>query len=187
MSEGKKKARCSKCVYRAEPTKLWKCNYEGVTRHTRKAQPAEECTYFKEGERLPDKHRGTEALRLDRIVRGNQPVQKKGCAKFDWAKGRELYEQGKTDREIGKAIGCGKNTVNSWRRRNHLPPNMKQGCYEHRGKAKPPMVLEDVVEKLKETSDGKRVTSKLLAGQALEAISILLDRVRYLEEKMAGQ
>lgn len=181
--ERKKQVRCSKCVFRAESTKPWKCNYEGVTRHTRKGQPPEKCTYFKEGGRLPDKHSGTETLRLDRIVREGNEVQKKGSARHDWVKGRLLYDQGKTDREIGEAIGCGKNTVTTWRRRNKLKANVAQGYYDRAKKTKAPMMLDDVMQKLQEAAE-KRGASKVLTGQAVEAISILVDRVRYLEEKL---
>lgn len=184
MSE-KEKLRCHECMFRADPLKLWGCNYEGVTGHTRMAQPPEKCTYFRKGERLQDRHTGTEALRPDRVRRDNAkrlppPVE----PKYDWEKAQELYALGKNDGEIARVLECPPNSVRSWRRRNNLPANAKAGG--KRGRQRP-MILEDIMRDLRAVEkDDKRVV-KSLAGQAAEAIEILLDRVRYLEEKLAGQ
>lgn len=47
--------------------------------------------------------------------------------KMDRQKARELYEQGKIDREIAAATGVSPRTVTAWRRRHGLPPNGGHG------------------------------------------------------------
>lgn len=49
------------------------------------------------------------------------------------------------------------------------------------------MILEDILFDLRGVEKAKKKVTQSLAGQAAEAIEILLDRVRYLEEKLAGQ
>lgn len=124
MSEGpKKKTRCSRCVFRADPLKIYKCNYEGITGHTRKGQPPEECTYFKEGARIDDPHKRTKAMTV--VRRRRKPGG--GKPKYNWDRALELYLEGKNDGEIGREIGCAAHTVNQWRHRVNLIANVKRG------------------------------------------------------------
>lgn len=39
---------------------------------------------------------------------------------LDWEKARELYEQGLSDSEIGKAVGCSNQSIKNWRDREGL-------------------------------------------------------------------
>lgn len=38
---------------------------------------------------------------------------------------KQLYVEGKSDREIAEIIGCSRSTICSWRSRNNLPPNVR--------------------------------------------------------------
>lgn len=48
-------------------------------------------------------------------------------AKYDWEKGRKLYDEGKGDGEIAKALGCSNKTVRNWRKRRALPARLAPG------------------------------------------------------------
>ena len=174
------KERCDKCVFRMEPGKLWKCNYEGVTGHTRKAQPADKCTFFIEGPRIEDRHKLTDRLRT------MDEKRPKGGAKqkYDWTIAEKLYAKRANDGEISRAVGCPVHTVLSWRKRNNLPANTEPGGQKGMKKT---MILEDILRDLRHVENGGCLMSKPLAKQAADTIEILLDRVRYLEEKLAGQ
>ena len=48
-------------------------------------------------------------------------------AKYDWEKGRQLYDEGKGDGEIAKELGCSNKTVRNWRKRRALPARRAPG------------------------------------------------------------
>ena len=47
-------------------------------------------------------------------------------SRFDWDKGRTLYDRGMSDGEIAKVLGCNKNSVLKWRGRTNLPANKER-------------------------------------------------------------
>lgn len=48
------------------------------------------------------------------------------------------------------------------------------------------MILEDVLRDLREVESGNRLMHRPLAGQAADAIEILLEKCKVLEEKLAA-
>ena len=47
------------------------------------------------------------------------------------------------------------------------------------------MMLEDILYELREVEAGRRLLHRPLAKQAADALELMVDRVRYLEEKVA--
>lgn len=115
------KDKCRSCVFRSKEHSAWKCDHLHFTGRTRLAQLPSECTYYINGPRL-ERTDDMPAI-LKNGKRGRQ-------SKFDWHKGRELYDAGKTDREIAAALGCSQNGVWDWRKRNGLPANGERGWYK---------------------------------------------------------
>ncbi len=52
----------------------------------------------------------------------DKPIKQRGgsAPKYDWNKAMELHKQGKTDKEICEAVGCGRSTIAMWRKSNNL-------------------------------------------------------------------
>ena len=124
---GKKKPSCDICMYRAVK-RAWKCNYETVTRHTRKAAPASRCKHFKEGE--PQRTEPFDLLgKIRRAENAETPKRKSTGAveKYDWDRAKALYDEGKNDAEIARDLGCRPGVVRQWRVRRNLTANRKAG------------------------------------------------------------
>lgn len=122
-----KKPDCSICMYRAV-NRIWKCNYETVTGHTRKAVPPKLCKHFKEG---PAIHNPTFDLAAKlRRAENAEKTQRKPQGpkeKYDWSIAKRLYDEGKNDGEISRVMGCTPGVVHQWRNRNKLPRNTNVG------------------------------------------------------------
>ena len=141
---GRVKPDCNTCVYRKE-NGLWKCNYETVTGHTRLAVPANRCKHYKKGPAL--RASTIELMDKMRIAEGRErqepneydllkELEKKEKKKpkgrdpiYDWERAKVLYEEGKSDSEIGKELGCSSNTVRLWRGRCKLASNVPKGWH----------------------------------------------------------
>ena len=109
------KSKCLGCEFSSGRSD-YLCNYCGITGKTRKAQPPEECTYFR-----PMHH-----LRklVEKVMEEKpEPEVKNRLEKYDWSIGRELHAMGLNDGMIAKTLGCKSHTVYLWRKRNGLPPN----------------------------------------------------------------
>lgn len=121
--------RCKECVFRGKPGKNM-CDYAWLVGHTRKAQPAEKCTYFIAGGKLETPEAAAEFLGK-RKAPGAEEVQRKpekpGRKKVNWERAEELYRTGANDGEIAREIGVSPPTVCNWRRRNQLPANATSG------------------------------------------------------------
>ena len=119
-----KKPDCDICIYRAVK-RAWKCNYETVTGHTRKAVPAKRCKHFKEGEPLREAQFSLE----EKLSRAENAGKTRGSGgakeKHDWSIARRLYDEGKNDGEISRVMGCTPGVVHQWRNRNNLPRKYK--------------------------------------------------------------
>ena len=122
-----KKPNCKKCIFRAKSYDPHRCNFLFVTGHTRKAEPPETCKDFREGARMEQR----EYLLLQEGLQEKAKRQRAPGAgkkeKFDWSIARRLYDEGKNDGEIGKAMGINPRSVKSWRNRNDLPANTGTG------------------------------------------------------------
>ena len=59
--------------------------------------------------------------------RSKRDERKPGRSKYDWVRGRELYEQGMNDHEIAAALGCDSRAVWHWRSREGLSANVRLG------------------------------------------------------------
>lgn len=116
----KKKGKCGQCTFRAEEHKVYACDYVLFTGQTRKGQPQENCTYFRKGPRL------TKPLQAVPLVSGTTRCK----SKFDWKRGRELYDAGLNDQQIADALGCSNCTVFSWRKQNGLSANAARGWFK---------------------------------------------------------
>lgn len=133
---GRIKPDCDTCMYRAE-NRIWKCNYETITGHTRLAVPANRCKHYKEGpvmrattfelmekvrraEGREDKMKHHKDLMPEPVVRQKKErkrEQKPKEPRYDWEKAQALYEAGKNDAEIARELGCTANSVRLWRKR----------------------------------------------------------------------
>ena len=51
----------------------------------------------------------------------DRTARKRGHPRYDWEKGRELYDRGYNDDRIAEELGCAPRTVEEWRQRRHLP------------------------------------------------------------------
>ena len=98
--------------------RTYRCNYASLMGHTRRAQPPEQCTYFREGKRMetPEEAKAM----LDKQTR---KAARKVRDKTDWGRGLELYHQGLIDKEIAKELKVVSSTICGWRKRNGLSPN----------------------------------------------------------------
>lgn len=99
------------------------CNYGWITGKCRTTLPPREdglCPGYEPGERAR-----ASVKRHDKDIKrrhtGGKPP------KFDPEQLLALYKEGRTDREIGDAVGAVPRTICSWRQRNGLPPNVPQG------------------------------------------------------------
>lgn len=121
---GKTKPDCKTCVYRAV-NRMWLCNYETVTGHTRKAVPAKRCKHFKAGP--PIQNSSFDLMEKLRRAENAEKPKKPGQGKYDWALAKQLYDAGKNDAEISRELGCTANTVRLWRGRNKLASHAPKG------------------------------------------------------------
>lgn len=123
MSESKLK--CGKCIFRGKAYDVVGCDYATITGKTRKAQPAEKCTFFIAGARMePEEYRnlhGEEIKPRKRLPGGGAKP------KYDWEWAKELYDRGLNDGEIGRVMGIRPQTISLWRGRNRLPANTTPG------------------------------------------------------------
>ncbi len=115
------RAKCERCMFRAQAGAAYQCDYCAITGHTRLAAPPETCRHFQAGARIErnqeNKAAFVEATPRPKVRRGgSQP-------KYDWGYGRALYDQGKNDVEISRELGCAPDTVHRWRRKLGLPAN----------------------------------------------------------------
>ena len=122
-----------KCIYRTgagEPGVSGKCdmtcNYALITGKTKLGQIYEQygitnydqraakilgrikCPFYSPGDRIRQS-------RTELLLPGSRP------GKYDWARGRALYEEGASDRAIAEELGCSVPAVFAWREREKLP------------------------------------------------------------------
>lgn len=122
---GKTKPDCKTCIYRAE-NRIWKCNYETVTGHTRLAVPAKRCKHYVKGKMV--KTSPFDLMEKLRRAENAEKTKKPGQpGKYDWALAKQLYDAGKNDAEISRELGCTANTVRLWRGRNKLASHAPKG------------------------------------------------------------
>lgn len=86
------------------------------------AEPPEQCTYFRRGDRLETPEKAKQYLEKMRAK-----ALKQQRPKYDWAKAEELYRAGMNDSEIAAAIGCSISGAATWRKRKGLKANAKPG------------------------------------------------------------
>lgn len=55
-----------------------------------------------------------------------KPPAERDRVLYDWERGRALYDAGYTDREISETLGCTREAVKWWRRKQHLPAHGKR-------------------------------------------------------------
>lgn len=124
------KEKCDRCVYRAQTGADYRCNYFGITGHTRLAVSPEKCRHFREGERI-------ERLRGRTELPGRAAAKQRNAGKshprYDWSQGKVLYDQGMNDGEISRELGCRQGAVLAWRKKMGLPANVAPG-WKHRKK-----------------------------------------------------
>jgi len=72
----------------------------------------------------------TSEYKIYKVCRENDlhPVRPKVQPNYslDWAKVRELYDQGLNDSQISKVCCCSDTVIGSWRRKNNLPTNYRR-------------------------------------------------------------
>ena len=116
------KERCKECVFRGTPGKNM-CDYAWLTGKTRKAQPAEKCTYFIRGPRLATKEQAEKFL--EGLHKKTDTEKKRGGpVKYDWEKAEAMYAAGASDGEIARELGASSTAVFQWRKRMKLPANV---------------------------------------------------------------
>ena len=116
---------CKKCVFRTEYYAAHLCDYASITGRTRKAEPPEQCTHFKEGTRI-EKPEYRMLEKLGEVIKKRAPG---GGAKpkHDWEMAETLYKKGYNDGEISRVMGLRPQAVQAWRKRNDLPANTVSG------------------------------------------------------------
>lgn len=136
MGYGKKQHRCRRrgCIYHRPAWSDYGCDYAGITGKARLGQlppdrqRPEDCPLYKRGKKIS-------AMLEPMQMPGSNPKTEVdraryhggGKTKYDWERGRELYEAGGTDREIAHELGCAPHTVYEWRQRSgYLPRNIKE-------------------------------------------------------------
>ena len=125
MKAGKrKKPKCEDCRFRTCPGSFYGCDYAAITRHTRKGQRAEECTYFRAGPRYRNE---AEYLREEMEKATKRWERKPTPHKYDWEAIRKLYDAGLNDGQIHQVTGIPMATISSWRYREGLPALSKLG------------------------------------------------------------
>lgn len=116
------RAKCERCVFRAPTGADYRCDYCAISGHTRLAAPPEKCLHFQEGKRIERAREKpqtfAQAVPRPKVRRGGGSTPK-----YDWGRGRALYDQGKNDVEISRELGCGQKTVYRWRRKLGLAAN----------------------------------------------------------------
>lgn len=117
-----RKARCERCAFQAPAGADYRCDYCAITGHTRRAAPPEKCRDFLEGKRI-DRSR----VKMGPLGEGmhGETAKKSGGPKprYDWERGKVLYDRGKNDVEISRELGCDPHTVYQWRRKLGLRAN----------------------------------------------------------------
>lgn len=111
--------RCEKCDYYCIGTET--CDHLLRT-GVRRGCPIDGCTRFKHtGEKKLDRFQ----LPTSPLLKKKIPVEKKPKAptakQLRQHKMRDLYEEGKNDREIAKEVGRTSSAVGAWRKKNDLP------------------------------------------------------------------
>lgn len=123
-SKRKKKDRCKVCRFRTCETSFYGCDYAAITGHTRKAQSAAQCTYFREGPR----YRSAEEYLREELERETKRRERKPTPhKYDWDAVRKLYNAGLNDGQIHRVTDIPIATISSWRYREGLPALSKLG------------------------------------------------------------
>lgn len=112
-----------KCKYHTGCTTGAKesCNFffiTGATKHSLGVTDWQECRLYEAGKRMP--------VMIQRPF-GSLQAPTPRPSKYDWVKGRELYEAGLTDAKIAAALGCSADTVLKWRQREDLETKHGQG------------------------------------------------------------
>jgi len=123
----------TKCRYHAGRVdgNVPSCNYFFITGETKtsrgEADITRKCGLYKPGTAL-------RAQPQPVVLQGSSPRKKPKTEdrrrihagrKYDWAQFRALWEEGKNDREIARAIGCNPDTVQKWRHGAGLPPRYR--------------------------------------------------------------
>lgn len=105
---------CRKCQYRNAQAAIYGvCNYLSISqdyfpereKHSRGCSVAD-CTHWQDPPIFQLKHAGQ--LNAENLNERNRRIY-------------EMYKDGLTDEEIGKAVGLSQHTIADWRKRNHLP------------------------------------------------------------------
>lgn len=121
-----RKDKCGQCMFRIIG-RSYRCNYAILTRHTRKAEPPEKCTYFRAGEPLETPREAQRLLeRMEKPPTETEPPKVKR-GKPDWGRAESLYKQGVNDSVIAGEIGVTSAAVCGWRKRSGLPANAAPG------------------------------------------------------------
>ena len=119
-----KSKRCGECRFRGDGFDLVGCDYATITGKTRHAQPPEKCTYFVPGPRMS---KAEYRKMREQVMKRKRAPGAGAKEKHDWDKARELYEKGKNDGEIARALGVRPQVVCAWRVRNQLKANTTKG------------------------------------------------------------
>ena len=152
-----RRARCERCAFQAPEGADYRCDYCAITGRTRLAVPPEKCRHFQAGKRIGRCREKPEPSSADRAKAGGPKP------KYDWGRGRALYDQGKNDREISRVLGCDPHTVYQWRR--------KLGLRANAGPRGTPVGKEELMK------DETRNYVKTMLDQDLECRRADLDRV----------
>ncbi len=120
---------CRGCIYHETHLSSYQCNYLLYTGHSRGC-PIEGCTR-KETKGKAKQHKPRPVTlkgSLPKITTGQKAPQKPGVRlSFDEARALGLHHAGKSDAEIGAALGKARNTILAWRVRRGLPRNCEKG------------------------------------------------------------
>ena len=111
------------------------CNYFFITGETKTSRGEDDitrkCGLYKPGTNPRPRMRpvvlpGSRPQKKEPKPRGEDRRRLRAGKKYDWAQFRALWEEGKADTEIARAVGCHPDTVQKWRHSEGLAPNYRR-------------------------------------------------------------
>lgn len=114
------------CKFHTDGSWQYGCNYADVTGRTKVGQSAllgekyniKDCKFYECGNRL------IRDVNTGKVVELHESRIK---IKIDIDRARQLYDEGKNDKEIADELKCDRQAIGAWRRRSGLEANAKGG------------------------------------------------------------
>lgn len=105
------------------------CGVDHPTEETRRLLDPRNCMFFEPGPRAKVK---VDSVVLPGSIPHAKPKAPRHKPEYDWAKARDLHEEGASASAIAEALGCSESAVHMWRSREGLsnPKDKRKSCYD---------------------------------------------------------